>query len=211
MTRHILCVITLAIVTLFAAGSTAEDNQANRPNILFIMSDDHCAQAVSAYGGMLAPIAPTPNIDRLATEGMLFQNALVTNSICTPSRAVLFTGKYSHANGVYKFTALDQSQPTLPKMMRAAGYHTGFVGKYHLHSNPVGFDYWSILPGQGSYINPQFIEMGDEDPSGWVKRGKRTGFQGHSSDVIGDKTLHYLKDVRPGDKPFLLFCHFKAT
>lgn len=175
------------------------------------MADDHCAQAVSAYGGMLAPIAPTPNIDRLATEGMLFQSAFVTNSICTPSRAVLFTGKYSHVNGVYKFTALDQRQPTLPKMMRAAGYHTGFVGKYHLHSNPVGFDYWSILPGQGSYINPQFIEMGDEDPSGWVKRGKRTGYEGHSSDVVADKALHYLKDVRPGGKPFLLFCHFKAT
>ena len=118
-----------------------------RPNILFIMSDDHAAPAVSAYDGFLATAAPTPNIDRLANEGMLFETCFCTNSICTPSRAVLFTGKYSHLNGVYKFTALDQSQPTLPKLARAAGYQTGFVGKYHLHSNPVGLDWWSILPG----------------------------------------------------------------
>lgn len=113
-----------------------------KPNILFIMSDDHTSQAISAYGGMLADVNPTPNIDRLAEEGMLFENCFVTNSICTPSRAAIFTGKYAHKNGVYKFTALDQSQPVLPKMMQDAGYNTAFVGKYHLHSNPVGLDYF---------------------------------------------------------------------
>ena len=123
---------------------------------------------------------------------------------------MIFTGKYSHVNGVYKFTALDQSQPTLPKLMRKAGYHAGFIGKYHLHSNPAGLDYWSILPGQGRYHDPQFVEMGDEDPSGWVKKGKRTTYEGHSSDVIADKALDYLENVRPDDKPFMLFCHFKA-
>jgi len=180
-------------------------------NVLFIMSDDHCAQAVSAYGGPLAKIAPTPNIDRLANEGMLFKNCFVTNSICTPSRAAIFTGKYSHMNGVYKFTALDQSQPTLPKILKAGGYHTAFVGKWHLHSNPVGLDYWSILPGQGRYINPQFVEMDGAHSSGLVKKGKRTTFKGHSTDVIADKALDYLKANRPKDKPFMLFCHFKAA
>ena len=188
----------------------AGENKQERPNILFIMSDDHTSQAISAYGGMLADVCPTPNIDRISKEGMLFENCFVTNSICTPSRSVIFTGKYSHINGVYKFTALDQSQPTLPKLMRTAGYNTAFVGKYHLHSNPVGLDYWSVLPGQGQYHDPEFIEMGDESPSGWVRNGKRTEYDGHSSDVIADKALDYLKNKWDKDKPFMFFCHFKA-
>jgi arylsulfatase A-like enzyme len=174
------------------------------------MSDDHTSQAISAYGGMLAGVCPTPNIDRLADEGIRFDNCFVTNSICTPSRAAIFTGKYAHQNGVYKFTALDQRQPTLPKLLQKAGYHTALVGKYHLHSNPVGLDYFSILAGQGRYFEPEFIEMGDEHPSGWVHKGKRTQYSGHSSDVIADKALDYLRDRRASDKPFMLFCHFKA-
>ncbi len=198
----------LILTLVLSAVPVLADN--DRPNILYIMSDDHAAPAISAYGGFLAAAAPTPNIDRLAQEGMLFRNCFCTNSICTPSRAVIFTGKYSHINGVYKFTALDQSQPTLPKLMRKAGYRTGFIGKYHLHSNPVGLDYWSILPGQGRYHAPQFIEMGDEDASGWVRKGTRTTYEGHSSDVIADKALDYLEEIRPDDEPFVLFCHFKA-
>jgi arylsulfatase A-like enzyme len=201
--RCFLLLLTLAIP---AGASSAQD----RPNILYIMSDDHAAPAISAYGGFLAKAAPTPNIDRLAAEGMIFRNCFCTNSICTPSRAVIFTGKYSHKNGVYKFTPLDQRQPTLPKQMHTAGYHTGFVGKWHLHSNPVGFDSWSILPGQGRYHDPQFVEMGDEHMSGRVKQGKRTTYKGHSSDVIADKALHYLEKVRPKNQPFMLFCQFKA-
>jgi arylsulfatase A-like enzyme len=185
-------------------------NKQDMPNILFIMSDDHTSQAISAYGGMLADVCPTPNIDRIAKEGMLFKNCFVTNSICTPSRAAIFTGKYAHKNGVYKFTALDQSQPTLPKFMQKAGYNTCLIGKYHLHSNPVGLDYWSVLPGQGQYHEPEFIEMGDESPTGWVQNGKRTSYDGHSSDVIADKALDYLKNKRNKDKPFMFFCHFKA-
>jgi arylsulfatase A-like enzyme len=188
----------------------AGENGQARPNILFIMSDDHTSQAISAYGGILADICPTLNIDRIAKEGILFENCFVTNSICTPSRSAIFTGKYSHMNGIYKFTALDQTQPTLPKLMQKAGYHTALVGKYHLHSNPVGLDYWSVLPGQGRYHDPQFIEMSDESSSGLIGDGDRTTYKGHSSDVIADKALDYLKNKRPKDKPFMFFCHFKA-
>lgn len=197
-------------VLLISQCVLAKDNNQKKPNILFLMSDDHTSQAVSAYGGMLADVCPTPNIDRIAKEGMLFRDCFVTNSICTPSRAAIFTGKYAHKNGVYKFTALDQSQPTLPKYMQMAGYSTCLIGKYHLHSNPVGLDYFSILPGQGDYYNPEFIQKGDEHPSGWVDRGKRTIYKGHSSDTIADQALDYLKNKRPKNKPFMLFCQFKA-
>ena len=184
---------------------------ASRPNILYIMSDDHAAHAISAYGGRLAEVAPTPNLDRLASQGMRFTNAFVTNSICTPSRAVLWTGKYSHINGVYKFTGLDQSQPTLPKYMQAHGYQTGFVGKYHLHTNPVGFDHWSILPGQGKYHNTEFIEMGDEHESGIVRQGKTTPYEGwHSTDIITWKALDWFENHRDSEKPFFYMLHYKA-
>lgn len=182
-----------------------------RPNILWIMSDDHAAHAISAYGGRLAEVAPTPHLDRLAAEGMRFTNAFVTNSICTPSRAVLWTGKYSHVNGVYKFTGLDQSQPTLPQYMQAHGYQTGFVGKYHLHTNPAGFDHWSILPGQGKYHDTEFVEMGDEDPSGVVRHGKKTAYPGwHSTDIITRKALRWLERERDPDRPFFYMLHYKA-
>ena len=204
--RHIA--ILLALTSMQYLESFADEP--SRPNILYIMSDDHAAPAISAYDGFLAEAAPTPNIDRLADEGMLFENCFCTNSICTPSRAVIFTGLYSHLNGVYKFTPLDQSQPTLPKLLQEAGYKTAFIGKYHLHSNPVGFDDWSILPGQGRYYDPQFVEMGDESPTGRVTQGQRTTYEGQSSDVIGDKALTYLKERRPRDAPFAFFCHFKA-
>lgn len=200
--------LSLVLVSLLTACTTVKDDQ--RPNVLFIMSDDHTSQAVSAYGGILSDVCPTPNIDRLADEGMLFTNCFVTNSICTPSRAAIFTGNYAHVNGVYKFTALDQSQPTLPKVMKKVGYETAFYGKYHLHSNPVDIDHFTVLPGQGRYHDPQFIEKGNEHPSGWMGRAKRTEFKGHSSDVIADLTLDYLKNKRDKSKPFMLFCQFKA-
>jgi len=185
--------------------------RAEKPNILWVMSDDHAAHAISAYGGRLAEVAPTPNLDRLANEGMRFTNAFITNSICAPSRATIWTGKYSHLNGVYKLTGLDQSQPTLPKYMQAHGYQTGIVGKYHLRTNPLGFDHWSILPGQGKYHDTEFVEMGDEDASGVVAKGKRTAYSGwHSTDIITRKALDWFKDERDPDKPFFYMLHYKA-
>ena len=204
-----LCFL-LSVLTLLHCADHHEGALKEHPNILFMMADDHTTQAIGAYGGRLSNICPTPNIDRLAKEGMLFRNCFVTNSICTPSRAAIFTAKYAHKNGVYKFTALDQSQPTLPKALNAGGYETAFIGKYHLHSNPVGLDYYALLPGQGRYHKPEFVEMGDIHASGWLRDGKRTEYAGHSSDVIADKALDYLSTNRDVTKPFILFCHFKA-
>jgi arylsulfatase A-like enzyme len=166
-----------------------------RPNILYIMADDHAAHAISAYGSKLNK---TPNIDRIAKDGMRFTNCFVTNSICTPSRATIITGKYSHMNGVPVFNHIDGSQPTLPKYLQAAGYHTGMIGKWHLGSEPTGFAYWNILPGQGVYHDPVFI----------TKDGKKK-HPGYCTDIITDFALEFLKD-RPKDKPFFLMCHHKA-
>lgn len=166
-----------------------------RPNILFIMADDHAAQAIGAYG---SKINKTPNIDRIAQAGMRFSNCFVTNSICTPSRAAILTGKYAHKNGVPVFNRFDGSQPTLAKYLQAAGYHTGMVGKWHLGSDPTGFDHWIILPGQGVYFDPVFL----------TKEGKKK-YQGYCTDLITDQAVQFLKD-RPKEKPFFLMCHHKA-
>lgn len=209
---RILVISMVYLVSISIMGQESAESRGERPNILFIMSDDHAAHAISAYGSHLAETAVTANLDRLADEGMLFTKAFCVNSICTPSRATLMTGTWSHVNGVYKFTALDQSQPTLPKLMQEAGYRTGFVGKWHLHSNPVGFDHWSVLPGQGKYHHPEFVERGDEHESGRVRNGKRTRYQGHSSDVITDKALADLKwfFASRNKHPFFYMLHYKA-
>ena len=193
--------MTLAIrinVPLIAAalwcGSAGADAP-KRPNILYIMADDHSAHAISAYG---SKINKTPNIDRIATGGVRFANCFVTNSICTPSRAAILTGKYAHINGVPVFNRFDGSQPTLAKYLQAAGYHTGMIGKWHLGSDPTGFDSWNILPGQGAYVNPVFI----------TKDG-RTKHTGYCTDLITDFSLDFLTN-RPKDKPFFLMCHHKA-
>src|SRR5215210_4164414 len=134
---------------------------ADAPNIVVIFSDDHAYQAISAYGDA-RKLLDTPNIDRLAKEGTRFDRCLVPNSICGPSRATLLTGKYSHANGFYNNTnsRFDGSQVTFPKLLQAAGYQTAIVGKWHLVSDPTGFDFWDILPGQGAYYNPPMIRNG---------------------------------------------------
>src|SRR6478736_6121065 len=135
----------------FLLLSLAATRAAERPNILFIMTDDHAAHALSCYG---SKVNETPNLDRIAKEGMRFENAFVTNSICTPSRATVLTGKYSHLNGTPVFNRFDGSQPVVSKMLQSAGYQTAMIGKWHLGSDPTGFDYWNILPGQGRYIDP---------------------------------------------------------
>ncbi len=169
------------------------------PNIVFIFADDHAYQAISAYGDA-RHLIQTPYIDRLAREGMIFNRAVVPNSICGPSRASVLTGKYSHANGFYDNNRgrFDGSQPTMPKLLHAAGYQTAIVGKWHLVTDPTGFDYWDILPGQGRYYNPPMIRMGER-----VQR------DGYVTDIITDLSLDWLKQ-RDKSKPFLLMCQHKA-
>ena len=178
----------------------AADAPAKRPNILFIFSDDHAWQAISAYDDPRKLIA-TPNIDRLAKEGVRFDRCLVPNSICGPSRACVLTGKYNHLNGFFNNSncKFDSSQQTFPKLLHAAGYQTAVVGKWHLESDPTGFDFWKILPGQGVYYSPPMIRNGE--------RVKHEG--GYVTDVITDGALDWLKG-RDKSKPFLLMCQQKA-
>jgi arylsulfatase A-like enzyme len=168
-----------------------------RPNILFIMADDHASQAVGCYGSR---INRTPSIDRIAAEGMRFESCFCTNGICAPSRAVILTGKHSHLNGVRdNAVAFDGAQTTFPKLLQAAGYETTLLGKWHLKSDPTGFDHWTILPGQGEYYNPDLIE-----------RGVSSRRSGYVTDILTDLAVDYLKSGRDKSKPFLLMLHHKA-
>ncbi|MGV3774662.1 MAG: sulfatase [Verrucomicrobiales bacterium] len=187
--------IILVAVSILISVSSLGGAEGKRPNILFIMTDDHAAHAISAYG---SKINVTPNMDRLAKEGILFKNCFVENSICTPSRAAILTGKYSHKNGVPVFNAFDGNQPHVAKYLQKAGYHTGLVGKWHLGSEPTGFDYYNVLPGQGLYHNPIFLSS----------NGLETN-RGYATDIVTDKALKFL-DQRPKEKPFMLFLHHKA-
>jgi arylsulfatase A-like enzyme len=180
------------VVALLAA---LQPLAADRPNILFIMSDDHAAHAISAYGSR---VNQTPNLDRLAREGAILTSVFATNSICTPSRAAILTGQYSHLNGVTMFNRFDSSRMTVARLLQAGGYYTGIVGKWHLGSDPVGFDRWEILPGQGAYINPVL----------YTATGEKT-YTGYATDIITDLALEFMKN-RPRNKPFFLMLHHKA-
>lgn len=171
-----------------------------QPNILFIMSDDHATQAISSYNDQLID---TPNIDRIGKEGMRFDNVYCTNSICAPSRATILTGKYSHLNGVRGLSDdFDSRQQTFPKLLQANGYETAIIGKWHLghggNSDPTGFDYWNVLPGQGDYHDPKMIEM-----------GKEIEVDGYATDIITDYSLNWLEN-RENEKPFMMMVHHKA-
>ena len=185
--------------TLLLALATTDLHAAAKPNILFIFTDDHAYQSISAYG---SKINRTPNIDRLAREGMLFNRCYVTNSICGPMRAVIQTGKYSHANGfLVNGNKFDGHQQTFPKLLQKTGYQTAVVGKWHLgeHMAPQGYDYSEVLIGQGPYYNPPML-----------KNGKRTKHVGYTTDIITDLALAWLQDKRDTDKPFMLMYQHKA-
>src|SRR5690349_3850815 len=176
--------------------SCAAFSQAQKkPNIILIVSDDHAYKAISSYGSKLIN---TPNIDRIAKEGVRMDKAYVTNSVCSASRAVILTGKYSHVNGLRdNGTFFDSSQQTFPKLLQQAGYKTAVIGKWHLWSQPTGFDYWNILPAQGNYYNPDFIKM-----------GKDTTYKGYVTDVITDLSINWIEQNK--NNPFCLLLWHKA-
>ena len=188
--------VLLCLLLVYASVCTAASSES--PNIVFIFSDDHATHAISAYG---SKINSTPNLDRIAREGAVFHNSFCANSICGPSRACILTGKHSHKNGFLRNgNRFDGSQTTFPKLLQQAGYETAMIGKWHLSSDPVGFDHWEILPGQGSYYNPDFLQMD----------GSRKRYEGYCTDIITDNTLEWLKNGRDADKPFMLMCQHKA-
>ena len=203
MKNKLIVLLSLVFVLISCHQSNktkAKSTDNKKPNIVFIFTDDHATQAISAYGGILADIAPTPNLDKLANEGILFKRCMVTNSICGPSRASILTGKHSHANGFYtnENTVFDGQQFTFPKALQASGYQTGIVGKWHLGGEPTGFDYWELLPGQGQYYNPDFR----------TKEGIHRE-QGYVTDIITDKAKNWMEG-RDKKKPFMLMVQHKA-
>jgi arylsulfatase A-like enzyme len=177
-------------------SAAAQPAPAQRPNIVFIMTDDHAAHAISAYG---STVNQTPHLDRLAKEGALFTSVFATNSICTPSRATILTGQYSHLNGVTMFNRFDSGRMTVARLLQQGGYHTGMIGKWHLGSDPQGFDRWEIFPGQGDYVDPVLYTATSEK--------KYAGR--YATDVVTELALEFI-EKRPADKPFFLMMHHKA-
>lgn len=187
------------VLLLFLFVSSAS-LAADRPNILFIFTDDHAPHAIGAYGGQLKDLNPTPNIDSLARQGMLFQNSFCTNSICGPSRAVIQTGKHNFINGfMTNGDRFNGDQQTFPKLLQKAGYRTAMIGKWHLETRPQGYDFWQVLPGQGDYYNPFFLT-----PNGRIQ------VEGYCTDLVTDKAIEWLKEQADSDRPFMLMCQHKA-
>lgn len=193
------------LFTLLLMAVSAVIAQQKQPNIIFIMSDDHTSQAIGAYGGRLAALNPTPQLDQLAAEGMLFENVFCTNSICTPSRATIMTGQYSQTNGVLDLDdSLAPANQYLPMELRKLGYSTAVIGKWHLKEEPAAFDYYEVLKYQGDYFNPSLRTM---NAGPWPNN--ELTYEGHSTDIITDRSLAYLKN-RDKSKPFFLMHHYKA-
>lgn len=193
-----LSLLSFLLVVIPAWAQSPSPSAKDRPNIIFIMADDHAYQAISAYSNRLIE---TPNIDRIAKMGMRFTNATVTNSICAPSRATILTGKHSHLNGkIDNDFPFDTTNVTFPQLFQEAGYQTAMFGKLHFGNNPKGFDQFKILPGQGSYYNPDFITKNE----GTIR------VEGYVTDIITDMTLNWLQEERNPEEPFLLFYLHKA-
>ncbi|QDV09989.1 Choline-sulfatase [Planctomycetes bacterium Poly30] len=192
----------LLLLLAAASPALAQEAEPRRPNVLFIFSDDHATDAIGAYQGRLAGVNPTPRIDELSRGGTLFKRSYCTNSICGPSRAVVLTSKHSHLNGFRQNgDRFDGDQQTFPKLLQKAGYTTAMIGKWHLNSDPQGFDHWDILPGQGMYYNPTLLNA----------EGKRT-VEGHCTDIVTDLALDWLDEQKKADpdRPWLLMCQHKA-
>ncbi|MCG8306894.1 MAG: sulfatase [Cytophagales bacterium] len=207
--KYIIRFVYLPICSLMVACSAPSDPKEKRPNILFIMSDDHSANAVSAYGSRLASVLKTPNIDRLADEGVKLNNCFATNSICTPSRATILTGQYSHLNGVRTLKDhLDTKKKNVVHYFKEYGYQTAVIGKWHLHSEPQGFEHWQVLPSQGLYFDPEFKVKGLDEGTPYKKRMMKK-YKGYVTDIITDLSLNWLKE-RDDDRPFMLMMHHKA-
>lgn len=202
--KHVnkLCVIALPLVLLSSNNKLRGSNKDERPNIIYIMCDDHSYQTISAYGGKLSELAPTPNIDRLAKEGILFKKAFVENSLSTPSRACLMTGLYSHQNGQRQLAeGIDTSKVFFTELLQSAGYETGIVGKWHMSCEPKGFDFYHILDDQGQYYNPTF-----KSPE---TKGQYVREEGYATSLTTEHALRFL-DNRDPEKPFCLLIHHKA-
>ncbi|WP_445737726.1 MULTISPECIES: sulfatase family protein [Bacteroidota] len=202
--KIILGVLAIGFLSVLFLSFVKEQKE-KRPNILFIMADDHTSQAISAYGTIFGDLFTTPNIDRLANEGMIFNNVYCTNAICGPSRATILTGKYSHVNGYFKNESggqFDGEQWTFIKSLKDNGYQTSLFGKWHLGSEPVGFDYFKYHNNknqQGVYYNPLYNE-----------NGKNVREEGYATTLTGDFILNWLENGRDKDKPFAALLHFKA-
>ena len=191
------------------SNKKTEKEAEERPNILFILSDDHTGQAWGIYGGILADYVKNENIRRLAQEGCVLDNCFCTNSISAPSRAAIMTGAYSHRNGVYTLEdGLDPAVDNIAKQMQAGGYQTALIGKWHLKRQPAGFDHFNVFHDQGEYVNPIF-----KTAENWVDddKGKQgVEVKGFSTDIVTDQTMEWIRN-RDKNKPFMMCCHFKAT
>jgi arylsulfatase A-like enzyme len=204
-TKPIFSIIGSGIISSSISAEVVAKVVAQRPNVIFILADDHAKTAISAYGGINSALAPTPNIDKIANEGVMFNNMFCTNSISGPSRACLITGKYSNVNGFYQNEGgivFDNSQPTIATILQTNGYNTALIGKWHLFSEPKGFDFYKIHANQsqqGTYWNPLFDT-----------NGKKAIEKGYATNITTNSAIEWMKNRRQKDKPFLLLLNFKA-